>query len=87
MCLAKPMQLTAIDPGGHQGRVMMNDSELTIGLMLVPEARVGDFVLVHAGAAIEVLEREDAELILEAYEEFAHLDDSTAPDGWSGQDN
>lgn len=80
MCLAKPLKLTAIDPGGHQGRVSMSDGELTVGLLLVPEAKVGDFVLVHAGAAIEVLGREDAEAILDAYEEFAHLDGSIAPD-------
>ena len=37
---------------------------------LVPDARIGNYLLVHAGMAIELLEDEDAEKILETYEEY-----------------
>ena len=49
--------------------------------MLVPEARVGDFVLVHAGFAIAVLESDDATERLALFEEIVAMatDDETGP--------
>lgn len=39
------------------------------------DARVGDFVIVHAGYAIEVLDREEAEKTLELFRELLTQDD------------
>jgi hydrogenase expression/formation protein HypC len=79
MCLAKPFKLIAIDPGGASGTVDAGGATLPVGLALTPEARVGDYVLVHAGAAIELLSHEEAQSILDAFDEFARLDEQVSP--------
>jgi hydrogenase expression/formation protein HypC len=67
MCLAIPGRILSVD--GVAGLVDMNGVEVKVGLQLVPEARVGDYVLLHAGFAIQVIEedeaRETAELLAE----------------------
>lgn len=42
------------------------------------EAKVGDYVIVHAGYAIEVLDREEAEKTLELFREMLDLDSAGA---------
>lgn len=80
MCLAKPMKISTIAAGGLSGVVDAGGAALEVGLDLVPEAKIGDFVLVHAGMAIDVLAPQDAQDILAAYDEFVHTDDAFAPD-------
>ncbi len=58
MCLAIPMQLTQVD--GPQGTVDTGGVFCDVRLDLVDSPRVGDYVLVHAGYAIEVLDDERA---------------------------
>ena len=58
MCLALPMRITAID--GAAATIEAEGLEQRRSLMLVPARRVGDYVLVHAGFAITVLESDDA---------------------------
>jgi hydrogenase expression/formation protein HypC len=45
-------------------------------LMLTPDARIGDYVLIHAGYAISIVDREEAEATLELFRELA--DDTDA---------
>jgi hydrogenase expression/formation protein HypC len=73
------MKLKEINPDNHTGIVVLNESSLTIGLELVPEAQPGDYLLVHAGMAIDILDDEDAEAILETIEEFVETADLTTP--------
>ena len=58
MCLAIPAQVELID--GRKGTVVLEGSRAEVVLSLVPEAKVGDWVLVHAGYAITVLDEKDA---------------------------
>jgi hydrogenase expression/formation protein HypC len=58
MCLAVPGKILSID--GMTGVVNMNGVEVNAGLQLVPEAKVGDYVLLHAGFAIQVIDEEEA---------------------------
>ncbi len=58
MCLAIPMQLTKID--GPQGTVDTGGVSCDVRLDLVEAPVVGDYVLVHAGYAIEVLDEDRA---------------------------
>ncbi|MBN1658256.1 MAG: HypC/HybG/HupF family hydrogenase formation chaperone [Anaerolineae bacterium] len=58
MCLAIPVRITTID--GIQADVEIGGVARTIGLMLTPEAQVGDYVYVHAGYAISVVDEEEA---------------------------
>ena len=58
MCLAVPGRIVSKD--GTLGLVDVRGNRLRAGLALVPEADVGDWVLVHAGFAITKLTLEDA---------------------------
>ena len=79
MCLARPLKIMTIGKNGATGTVDVDGGSLTVGLNLVPDARTGDYVLVHAGMAIELLEAEDAQAILDAYEQFVFTDNQTIP--------
>jgi hydrogenase expression/formation protein HypC len=79
MCLAIPLKLLAVSPDGREGSVDMGGAEKSVGLDLVPEARAGDFVLVHAGMAIHVIDEAEAEQTLKIFQEFAQFPDLIAP--------
>ncbi len=71
MCLAIPMRITATD--GAAATIEADGLVQTTSLMLVPDARVGDFVLVHAGFAIAVLESDDAAERLALFDEIVAM--------------
>ncbi len=81
MCLGIPGEIleTHADVGGLRvGTVRFGGAERQVCLEYVPEARVGDFVIVHVGVAISVLSPEDAEEVFRYLEELqaaADLDD------------
>jgi hydrogenase expression/formation protein HypC len=78
MCIAIPMRVAAID--GAAATLEAEGLTQAASLLLVPQARVGDFVLVHAGFAITVLEPDDAAERLALFEELAALaDDEVGP--------
>lgn len=67
MCLAIPGQLLDMDgddPLTRQGRVAFGGLIKRVNLAFVPEVRVGDYVLVHAGIAIAVIDAAAAERTL-----------------------
>ena len=57
MCVAYPGRVVSIS--GSHGMVDFSGTEVSVNLGLVP-AKVGDFVLVHAGMAIQIVERDEA---------------------------
>ena len=63
MCLAIPAKIETID--GKTGLVALDGNRIEVVLSLVPEAKVGDWVLIHAGYAITVLDEKEA---LETYD-------------------
>lgn len=66
MCLAVPGKIIAVkqaepdSPTGAVATVDFQGSRLEVGLAFVPEAKVGDWVLVHAGYALNVLDEHEA---------------------------
>ncbi|MCK5328469.1 MAG: HypC/HybG/HupF family hydrogenase formation chaperone [Candidatus Latescibacteria bacterium] len=72
MCLAVPMRLVRRE--GDFGVAEVGGIEREIGLQLVDEVAVGDFVIVHAGFAIQKLDEEAAQETLALFEEMARLD-------------
>ncbi len=62
MCLAIPMKL--ITRREWDGAAELRGVQRTVSLLLCPEAEPGDFVLVHAGFAIGVVDAEEAERTL-----------------------
>ena len=69
MCLAVPVLIESIE--GAQGLVELGGVKRTISLILTPEARVGNYVLVHAGYAIGIVDEEEAKETLGLLAEMA----------------
>lgn len=75
MCLAIPARVVLIDD--MMAKVDMMGNERTVGTHLVPEVKLGDYVLVHAGFAIEIVDeqyaKETEELLIEEANAREHL--------------
>ena len=61
MCLAVPAKIVNIDD--QLASVEVNGVRRAASLMLLPEAAIGDYVLVHAGFAMQIVDHEEAERI------------------------
>ncbi len=72
MCLAVPAEIVELMEEGL-ALVELGGVRKQVSLMLVDDVKVGDFVLVHAGFAIEKVDAEEARRTLEILEEYAHL--------------
>ncbi len=70
MCLAIPMQLVEIT-GEGLGRVDSAGVRTDVNIMMIPHARIGDYLIVHAGFGIEVLDKEEAQIRLDLFKELA----------------
>ncbi|MFZ5915936.1 MAG: HypC/HybG/HupF family hydrogenase formation chaperone [Chloroflexota bacterium] len=70
MCLAIPVQIKTVGSDGT-ATVELSGVERQISLMLTPEARVGDYVLLHTGYAIGVLDPAEAQASLRLLSELA----------------
>ena len=60
MCLAVPMKIVKILEDG-KALVKQDDLETEVDLTLVRDPNVGDYVIIHAGYAIDLLDLEEAE--------------------------
>jgi hydrogenase expression/formation protein HypC len=73
MCLAIPMKL--IETGtDHSGKVEAGGVVYSVNLSLLPDVKVGDYVIIHAGFAIERLDEEEAGKTLELFSEMQDND-------------
>jgi hydrogenase expression/formation protein HypC len=59
MCLAVPVKIISID--GEQAEVDIGGVSRKVSIALTPEAQIGDYVLLHTGYAINVLNEEEAQ--------------------------
>jgi hydrogenase expression/formation protein HypC len=74
MCLALPGRIESIeelDPLSRHGLVRFGGVARDVNLAFVPEAVVGDYVIVHVGVAISRLDQEAAALALSELEALA----------------
>ena len=79
MCLAIPGKIRSIEPF-KQGYMRMGKVELggivkEINLQLVPDAKENDYVLVHVGVAISIVDEEEAKSSLEFLKQMNELDE------------
>ena len=72
MCLAVPMTITELKDGGMAAVTVMGTMR-DVALDLTPQAQVGDYVLVHAGFAIEIVDQQYAEETLELIQDMADM--------------
>jgi hydrogenase expression/formation protein HypC len=76
MCLGVPMQVKSID--GEVAVCEIDGVRREASLMMVDGVMVGDFILIHAGFAIERLDAEDAQATLLIFREM--LDRGLGPE-------
>lgn len=69
MCLAIPVLIQSIED--KEAEVEIGGIARRISLELTPEAKVGDYAIVHTGYAINILDQEEAEETLRLLEEIA----------------
>ncbi|MCD6231874.1 HypC/HybG/HupF family hydrogenase formation chaperone [Candidatus Aerophobetes bacterium] len=62
MCLAIPSKL--ISKEGTKGEIEIGNIKREVNLTLLPEVRIGDYVLVHAGFAISKVDEKDVQELL-----------------------
>jgi hydrogenase expression/formation protein HypC len=77
MCLGVPGRLERIDPnplGMHSGIVSFGGIRKEICLAYVPEARVGDYLLVHVGFAISTIDEDEAKAMFEDLAKLGELE-------------
>jgi hydrogenase expression/formation protein HypC len=81
MCLAVPGKVVSIegaDPLLRSGRVDFAGIVKQVNLAYVPEARVGDYVLVHVGFAINTIDEGEAKQVFEYLRQMGELADLEA---------
>jgi hydrogenase expression/formation protein HypC len=71
MCLAVPVKIVAID--GDAAETEIAGVRRRVSIALTPEAKLGDYVLLHTGYAIGVIDEAEAEETLKLLEEIASL--------------
>jgi len=78
MCLAVPGKIISIegtDPVFRSGKVNFGGIQKTINLAYVPEAKIGDYVLVHVGFAISTIDEAEAQEVFEYLRQMGELAD------------
>ncbi|MBD0851753.1 HypC/HybG/HupF family hydrogenase formation chaperone [Maribacter arenosus] len=84
MCLSIPgklIEITAeLDETFREGRVSFDGVIKKVSLTLVPEAKVNDYVMVHVGAAISVVDEEEAKKTFDILKQLDELQDLDTPD-------
>ena len=76
MCLAVPGKIESIDDTDsllRSGRVNFSGVVKQVSLAYVPEAQVGDYVLVHVGFAINTIDEDEAKQVFEYLREMGEL--------------
>ena len=79
MCLAIPMRIVSINPDGRTGCAEYDGIERDVNLSLIDNPQLGDYVVIHAGFAIEKFNTEEAEKQLELFRELADAIDEERP--------
>ena len=79
MCLSIPGKLVEItnqlDETFRTGKVSFDGVKKEVSLPLVPEAKITDYVLVHAGVAISIVDDEEAKKTFDLLKQLNALED------------
>ncbi len=71
MCLAVPVKIVSIDR--DEAETEIGGVRRQVSIAFTPEAKVGDYVLLHTGYAIGIIDEAEAEETLKLLEEIASL--------------
>mgnify|MGYP005837200281 CR=1 FL=1 len=77
MCLAIPGQLLSVEGEDTQrrGRVSFGGAVRDVNLAFVPQAKVGDYVLVHVGVALSVIDEKEAQEVFFYLEQIGEVEE------------
>ena len=79
MCLAIPGKIESIEDSlddiFRTAKVSFGEIRRTVNISMVPEANVGDYVLIHVGVAISMIDEEEAHKTLQYLQEANELMD------------
>lgn len=73
MCLSIPVKIISIE--GSTAEVSAGGTIFNAGLQMIENAKVGDYVLLHAGFAIQKISEEEAAATLKLFEEMSNFHD------------
>lgn len=82
MCLAVPGKIVSVaasDTGARLGRVDFGGIAKEVSLDFVPEAGVGDYVIVHVGFALSKVDPEEAQQVFEYLKQMDELNELNEP--------
>ncbi len=78
MCLAVPAKIICLNANADNllrtGFVDFSGVQKEISLAYVPEANIGDYVIVHAGFALSILDEDEAQASLQAFQDLAEFE-------------
>ncbi len=72
MCLALPGIILSLD--GDYAMVDINGNIFRVFIQLLPDAKPGDYVMVHAGYALQFVSEQEARITLDILKEMDELD-------------
>ena len=78
MCLAIPGKVLEIDTAASpvMGKVSFGGVKKDVCLELVPDVKIGDYVIVHVGFALNILNEEEAQETLKIIEQMGNIEDN-----------
>ena len=80
MCLAVPGKIVSIDEADatfRNGRVNFGGIVKTVNLSYVPDAKIGDYVVVHVGFALSIVDENEAAQVFEYLRQMGELGELT----------
>ena len=80
MCLAVPGKIVRIEEADatfRNGRVNFGGIVKNVNLSYVPEAKIGDYVVVHVGFALSIVDENEAEQVFEYLRQMGELTELT----------
>jgi len=72
MCLAIPMKVITVS--GNEAVAEVGGAEYQANLTILPDIKIGEYIIVHAGFAIERLDEESALETLQIWQDIAEFD-------------
>ena len=75
MCLAVPMRIVSMTES--TGVAEMGGVKKNISFIMCPEAKIDDYVIVHAGFAIQILDENESNERLKLFRQIVDLDKSS----------
>lgn len=71
MCIAVPSKVVKIE--GKVAETELDGLIRRVSVEMVPEVKVGDYVMIHAGLAISIVDKDEAEAEKELWEEITEV--------------